>query len=481
MAAQVVPLFQRLRAHHDWTPRELAQFYRVESALIQAGLKLETDRGLTDEGDPWFVFCRADGGEVFIHFARIDGVYVAVGAALEQVIHGKDFPTLVQEMLAAQAWAMAKARDPSGRSNNVFLHPSALLIALVGAAFFHSGDAKAADTGHAATERAGTARRFVLPILAQDGSQGAALDAADTSTILSSVLIALNQLSPMATPTADATPVSPASAAFDFVAPPPALSPIAYNGADHSLPASAPAADPAAAQISLELLQAHQIAQATIDFALSAQAAPITANALASAAIPIADTVVTPHVDIAAAPVSAVLLLQTSSTDAAQVIQASDILSYVGPLQSSAPVQPPAVLSDQIHNGEHVVVLKAPDTGAADTTAPTPSVPDHTIPPTTSGSAGGAPDTGATGAAPELQAGSPVITAAITLFASEVSALDVAYSGREVILYDAALLHPVGPGVQIESVTFNFADGSSISLVGTASELQGLHLPFTAG
>ena len=148
MAATVVSFFQRYKPSCDWTQRELAEFYRVENALIQAGLRLETERGVTDEGDPWFVFCRADTGEVFIHFARVAGQYIAIGAALDQVVRGKDFPTLIQEMLADQALTIARSRN---RSSNVFMHPASLLIALVGAAFFHSGEAKAGETGdHAA-------------------------------------------------------------------------------------------------------------------------------------------------------------------------------------------------------------------------------------------------------------------------------------------------------------------------------------------
>src|SRR5579863_4682664 len=62
MPAQVVQLFNYLERARDWTQRELSEFYRVESALIQAGMALETERGVTDEGEPWFVFCRADTG-----------------------------------------------------------------------------------------------------------------------------------------------------------------------------------------------------------------------------------------------------------------------------------------------------------------------------------------------------------------------------------------------------------------------------------
>src|SRR5258708_245757 len=191
MSAQVISLFDYFEASRDWTQRELSEFYRVEGALIQAGLQLETDRGVTDEGEPWFGFCRSDTGEAFIHFARVDGKYIAGGSALDQVVEGRDFAALVQEILAGQAWVMAKARNRS----NVFLHPSALLIAIVGAAFFHSGEAKADTTGHGRTE----VRRHVLPILIGNfgDKASAALDATETSAIVSSVLIEWSRLAPL--------------------------------------------------------------------------------------------------------------------------------------------------------------------------------------------------------------------------------------------------------------------------------------------
>jgi hypothetical protein len=187
-----------------------------------------------------------------------------------------------------------------------------------------------------------------------------------------------------------------------------------------------------------------------------------------------------PHFDLSTPLANVnVLLLQTASTDAAQVIQSSDVLGYVSPSPSSAPVQPPAILSEQIKNGEHVLILEGSGAGGSSNGAP-PSTTTGEHAPSPAPEPPSAPSA-TTGAPPELPANSPIVTAAITQFASEVSALDVSYSGREVILYDAALLHPVGPGTQLDSVTFNFADGSSISLVGTAAELQGLHLPFPVG
>ena len=47
---------------------------------MQSGLSVTTDRGISDEGDPWFVFCREDNDEVIAHFARIDCEYVVASS-----------------------------------------------------------------------------------------------------------------------------------------------------------------------------------------------------------------------------------------------------------------------------------------------------------------------------------------------------------------------------------------------------------------
>jgi collagen type I alpha len=69
----------------DWSQQELAEFYRVEAALIRAGMRITSEQGLSDEAEPWFVFCRLDG-EAIMHFARIDGSYVVSSEALDHPI-----------------------------------------------------------------------------------------------------------------------------------------------------------------------------------------------------------------------------------------------------------------------------------------------------------------------------------------------------------------------------------------------------------
>ena len=121
----------------DWTQRELAEFYFVESTLLQAGLVVTTDRGISDEGDPWFVFCRADNGEVIAHFARIDGDYVVVSSVNSGMGRGRDFRALVRTMLETHPLIVSRTRQ---QGQQLFLHPAALLTALLASAYFFSNE-----------------------------------------------------------------------------------------------------------------------------------------------------------------------------------------------------------------------------------------------------------------------------------------------------------------------------------------------------
>lgn len=134
--AKILPFFRSAR-NHDWTQQELAGFYRVESALVQAGLSIWTDRGVTDEGDPWFVFGRGDNEEVIAHFARIRSQYLVSSCVFPKVVRGPDFNLLVKELLNSYPYVVATNRT---QNQNIYLHPAAMLAAFVVTAFAKSGE-----------------------------------------------------------------------------------------------------------------------------------------------------------------------------------------------------------------------------------------------------------------------------------------------------------------------------------------------------
>lgn len=134
--AQIVGLFGsnlRNRLKRDWSNQDIAELYRVEASLVQAGLRIDTERGLADEGDPWFVFCHSDSGEVIAHFARIDGQYVIASPALPKTLSGFDLRAIVQHFVAENPVSLPSS--DSGRRDNVVFHPAALLTIFVATIF----------------------------------------------------------------------------------------------------------------------------------------------------------------------------------------------------------------------------------------------------------------------------------------------------------------------------------------------------------
>ena len=142
---QVLSFLRAASERGDWSQRELEEFYRVEDALTKTGVGISTDRGLTDEGEPWFVFFRQDNEEVIVHFARIGGEYVVASNFTEAVFRGRNFQTLVRELLDSHPYVLPKQH--SSRST-VFLHPATLLAALVVTGYVNSSELNAsADDG----------------------------------------------------------------------------------------------------------------------------------------------------------------------------------------------------------------------------------------------------------------------------------------------------------------------------------------------
>ncbi len=481
MPAQVVSLFRSFRSK-DWTQNELAQFYRVENALIQAGLSLETERGVTDEGDPWFVFCRADNGDVFIHFARIDGEYIAVGAALEQVVHGRDFQALVEEMLAAQAFAMARS---SRKSTNLFLHPAALLIALVGGAFFHSSQAKAAEQGdHAQSD----GKRVVLTGLASP-STPVLIDSADTATILSGVMLTTND--PNRLVWSDIISQNLASAAAALTATSAAAADLTAMAPVHA--AAAPIQDLTVSAPATPVVTASSVSPAQLDHfvlpGLATTAATTTISidhGMPGSINLVFQTSTTFALPAAHATSTALVVQATASSDAGAALQGADVLGQAQAVSVVSPFSIETALKS-VGNGVHIVVttgdgstLTAPADlhqtgsfiGGDGVAAGSPPDTGTSTPPPTVASSG--PTTTAPPAG--LTANSPQVTAALQHFSAEVGALDIANATHGIVMYDGSLFTGANAVPTLDSVTFTFADGSTIMLIGTVAEIQNLHL-----
>jgi hypothetical protein len=111
------------RAHRrDWSRQELALFHDAANLLREV---VEIDRGLTDEGDPWLVFCDADSGEVLAHFARIGGQQIVYAPALKRTAVGRVLADLATRLLNRDPERRSvPARNPSKRHHARALAPT---------------------------------------------------------------------------------------------------------------------------------------------------------------------------------------------------------------------------------------------------------------------------------------------------------------------------------------------------------------------
>lgn len=142
MTSAVVSLCDIRNRNIDWSNQELAEFHRVAGILRRSGLDVEIDRGLTDEGDAWLVYCHAETGDVIAHFARIDGQYVVAAPTLDRSLKGLRFNDLVDSFLDRCPFMPAPGRArPEQR--RVFVHPLAALTALIATLFMLSDLSKA--------------------------------------------------------------------------------------------------------------------------------------------------------------------------------------------------------------------------------------------------------------------------------------------------------------------------------------------------
>lgn len=140
----------------DWSNQELASIYFAVRLFQGSGVATETDRGITDDGNPWFVFCNSNG-DVLVHIARIDFAYVLDGVGLDSPLAGKTFDELINRFVSGATNKVISERKEGlsatldllkHRHNKVFVHPAAQLVALIWAAMIVN-DAAATNTAEA--------------------------------------------------------------------------------------------------------------------------------------------------------------------------------------------------------------------------------------------------------------------------------------------------------------------------------------------
>ena len=85
-----------------WSSYELAHLDGAAELLGAGTPSIQTDCGVTDEGDPWFVFCADETGEIIAHFARIGGKYIACVPFRRGALTGRILPNLIDQFLQKQ-------------------------------------------------------------------------------------------------------------------------------------------------------------------------------------------------------------------------------------------------------------------------------------------------------------------------------------------------------------------------------------------
>ena len=123
------------RSSFDWTNQERADLYRAHALVQAARPGLECDRGISDEGDPWFLI-GDQHGDAFIHICRIGREYILDSVTLPHVLTGKDFKSLLDDFLLTVTDEKRKTTEPVNvirlnRGGVVCLHPSMMIAALV--------------------------------------------------------------------------------------------------------------------------------------------------------------------------------------------------------------------------------------------------------------------------------------------------------------------------------------------------------------
>jgi hypothetical protein len=133
--------------------------------LIQAGVPIDTDRGVSDEGDPWFVFCRKDTGDVFVHFARIADSYVAATSAAEGAIWRQKFDDLIEKLGSENPLLLPS----QNQRTTLLMHPSTVFLAVVFVLFHKHTSARTEGFSNEADLAVGSETKTTTPMAMSDG------------------------------------------------------------------------------------------------------------------------------------------------------------------------------------------------------------------------------------------------------------------------------------------------------------------------
>ena len=126
MSEAVMYLTKARRNRADWSKEEFGYLQRATSLVRKLGIYVETDHGVTDEGEPWFVICDASSDEVLVHFCRTQDRYIACAPFLESSLVGHTFADLIERFLDRQAAVAALSSCANDGIRPIHLHETLL-------------------------------------------------------------------------------------------------------------------------------------------------------------------------------------------------------------------------------------------------------------------------------------------------------------------------------------------------------------------
>lgn len=116
----------------DWSQQELADFYRAHRLLVENGVGIGMDRGISDAGDPWMAFYDSSTQDVFMHVARIERSCVLLCDQFNIRIVSPNVADLIARF---EIEVQSLLRFRQEKHSNILLHPSARIIMSITALF----------------------------------------------------------------------------------------------------------------------------------------------------------------------------------------------------------------------------------------------------------------------------------------------------------------------------------------------------------
>jgi len=107
-----------------WSTYELRHLQSAAEWLGAGTLSIQTDCGITDEGDPWFVFCADETGEIIAHFARIGSSYIACVPFRRGALSGRNLPDLIERFLQKHHKFLPQLTGAQPRSSGIRSTPA---------------------------------------------------------------------------------------------------------------------------------------------------------------------------------------------------------------------------------------------------------------------------------------------------------------------------------------------------------------------